>query len=311
MNRLIIKVIACITTILWFSVSQPVYAAGELDIQVIGGEDKPSSNVIASGKIVQIVTDKDRRLFKIDNANLKSAVEKFFGKRPKDVFVKSPTPWNDLYKTYNWPQVQRVLKVHDAKILEIDAKPEVLAENELVNHSKKTGTFNASLTTNVTNEVHHEWHKSDTIGFDVKIDSGEVSGELGIEEGIIGKLGIRLAKTELGFRYEHTWGSSHGDSHQTSIGTAQGVEVTLDPGEKVLAQLIASKGTMKVRITYEVSLIGYTAVNYYPRYKGHHFWAFPINEVMKAAGLSNSVRVVEDINISFYSKGRIVLSPGS
>ena len=39
-------------------------------------------------------------LFGLDEQNLKNAVEQYFGKRPDDVFFKSPTPWGDLYKRY-------------------------------------------------------------------------------------------------------------------------------------------------------------------------------------------------------------------
>jgi len=75
----------------------------------------------------------------------------------------------------------------------------------------------------------------------------------------------------------------------------------------VIAELTASRGVMKVRIRYNAYLIGQSAVNYNPTYKGHHFWALPIGSVMSGGGLTNSVKSTEDIEIGYYSNSKVEL----
>ena len=60
---------------------------------------------------------------------------------------------------------------------------------------------------------------------------------------------------------------------------------------------------MKVRIRYRAHLIGSTAVDYNPRYKGHHFWDLDIGGVMMDAGIPNSVEFTEDIEVGYFSGG--------
>ena len=65
---------------------------------------------------------------------------------------------------------------------------------------------------------------------------------------------------------------------------------------------------MKVRIRYKGYLIGGTAVNYNPKYKGHHFWRLPIDGVMQCAGINNSVLSTEDIEVGYYTSSKVVVT---
>jgi len=246
--------------------------------------------------IQDIITENDRNSFKIGDANLKKAVENLFGKSPNDAYLKSPTPWNDLYRTYNWPQVKRVLRVRDAKILSITSSPTVLATKKLANNSEKKGLFNTSISESVSNSTNTSWSNSNSI---------KVSQKFKYQIGFLGTEG----GGETSFEYSHTWGQGGSESNSTTVGSTQGVQVSLDPGESVSAQLTASRGTMKIRITYEAYLIGNTAINYNPTYKGHHFWSLNIGGVMQAGGLKNLIQVVQDIEVGYYSNGQVTLDP--
>ena len=94
---------------------------------------------------------------------------------------------------------------------------------------------------------------------------------------------------ETGLSYGQSWGKGDEESKSVTLGSSSGVSIELDPGQGVVAELSASRGMMKVRVRYKAHLIGSTAVNYNPTFKGHHFFALDIGRVMSAAGNSNSV----------------------
>jgi len=79
--------------------------------------------VTVSGSVQHVITDQERACFGLDDAALKDAIEKYFGKGPEDAFLKGPTPWDDLYRTYQWPQVETVLVAQSAQLLEVASPP--------------------------------------------------------------------------------------------------------------------------------------------------------------------------------------------
>ena len=107
--------------------------------------------------------------------------------------------------------------------------------------------------------------------------------------------------------YSHAWGQGGSESKNITVGSSSGVSVELEPGESIEAQLTASRGVMKVRITYRAQLSGSTAINYNPPFKGHHFWGLDIGGVMQSGGLSNSIQFTEDIEVGYFSNAKIEL----
>lgn len=183
--------------------------------------------------------------------------------------IFSPTPWNDLYKTYNWPEVQTVLEVQRATIIDINSKPEIIATKLFKNNSNKSATFDCSISEKVNNTTESNWSETDGI---------EVGQKFTYELGFLGDGG----GGETSLKYTHEWGKGESESSAVTIGSTSGVEVDLEPGESIDAVLTASRGVMKVKIFYIARLIGSIAVNYDPTYKGHHFDHVDINDVIKA-----------------------------
>jgi hypothetical protein len=265
-----------------------------IDVSIKAGLTTDTSNVSASGSEEHVITDTEVNSFGIQDGDLKNAIGKYFGKNPNDAYLHSPTPWNDLYKTYNWPQVETVLVVESATITGITSEPTIVATQVFSNDSKVKGTFNVGISQQVSNTTSSTWSKSDTITVGQKI-SYKVS--------FLGSGG----GGETSLSYSHTWGESKTETLTITVGTTSGVSVTLDPGQSVTAQLTASRGVMKVRMVYKAYLIGDTAVNYNPTYRDHHFWALDIGGVMGAGGIANVQRITEDIEIGFYTNSKIEL----
>ena len=265
-----------------------------ISVSIRAGSDRDSSYVQATGTEEHIITDTERTNFKITDGELKDLVNKYFGKRPNDAYLHSPTPWDDLYKRYNWSQTQVKLVVEKAEITDITSEPVIIANKTFENSSDKKGTFNASISDTVTNTISNTWSQSNTVSFSQKIK---------YEVGFLGTGG----GGETSLSYSHTWGESKTESKSVSVGTNSGVTVELDPGQAVKAQLTASRGVMKVRITFKAYLTGCTAINYNPTYKGHHFWCLGITQVMSHSNVSTSRTIVEDMEIGFYSNSKVEL----
>lgn len=264
-------------------------------IIVKAGPDAASSSVSASGSIQHIITDDERKSFGITDGPLKNAVGKYFGQNPDDAFLHSDTPWGDLYKTYQWPEVQTVLELQSATITGISANPEIIARNDFKNQSSVTGNFNASVSTQISNTEASNWSKTSTVSF-----KETVSFKVGFE-------GIGEAGGSVEWGFSESFGEGGSQSQTLTVGSTQGVSVSLKPGESVEAQLNSIRGTMNIRVVYKAHLIGNTAINYGDTYKGHHFWTLPIDAVMAAAGISNSITITQDIQIGYYANANVTL----
>lgn len=265
-----------------------------IDIHVRTGLDGAAS-VSASGSVQHIITDAERNTFGITDGPLKNAVGKYFGQAPDDAFLHSDTPWNDLYRTYGWPQVQTILTVASATVTGITSEPSIVAQNVLRNDSKVSGTFSASASETVSNTTSNTWSSSDSI---------QVSQKFSYEVSFLGTGG----KGETSMAYTHSWGESKTETLQVTVGSSQGVTVPLAPGQAVNAQITASRGVMKVRIVYNATLTGSVAINYGGKYKDHHFWGLPLAGIMAAAGLPMTKTFTEDIEIGFYANDQVILT---
>ena len=269
-----------------------------MNIEIYAGKDKASSSVKVTGTVQHVITDEERQSFKLEDAQLKDAVKKYFGKRPNDAYLHSPTPWGDLYQKYGWSQVQTVLVVESAEILEITSTPTILKTQTFTNSSNHPATFTAKIMETVEDTTSTNWSMSNTI---------TVGQKFTYKVSFLGTGGGGEASLE----YSESFGQGGEESHSVSVGSEAGIEVELGPNESLVAELSASRGVMKVRIRYKAYLIGSTAVNYNPTYRGHHFWGLDIRSVMSAGDVLNSLEFTEDIEVGYYSNGKIELKEGT
>ncbi|EPV3677730.1 MULTISPECIES: follicular epithelium yolk protein subunit [Enterobacterales] len=253
-------------------------------------ENIESSIVNGSGVLSGVLTNTEQQTFGLDERHIRWAVCSISGREPNDVFVRSPTPWGDLYQRYNWRQVHRMTEIRSARFLEFETVPEIVAETELVNNSSVSGVFTANMNTTVTNTMSSGWH----------VDHGITVGQ-----------SIRYGVTKVGgetsFEYTHGWGENGEVSESVSLSTGSGVTVQLEPGQAVVALMIASRGQARVQVEYVSYLNGLVATNYNPRHNGHHFLGYGVESVLRALSNSNSRISTETITIGMYSRARVEL----
>jgi hypothetical protein len=269
-----------------------------ITVSINAGADASSSSVTATGSVQHVITDAERTAFKIQDSALKNAVKAYYGKSPNDAYVCSPTPWNDLYTTYGWPQVQSLLVVQSAKVLGVTSTPTVVATQTFKNSSSEAATFNCGMTQEVSVTNESSWSNTQSVGIQQSISYG------------VSFLGTG-ASGESSLSYTQTWEQGGSQSQSMTLGTSAGVEIELGPGKSVEAQLTASKGTLTVQIVYQLTLSGNVALNYNPTYKGHHFWTFDVNSVLAAGGIPITITTTETIEIGYYANSQIVLTDGT
>ncbi|MBB5863671.1 follicular epithelium yolk protein subunit [Xanthomonas sp. 3058] len=269
-----------------------------ISVGINAGPAASSSSVVATGTIQHVISDAERTAFNIQDAALKSAIATYFGEAPDDAYVCSPTPWGDLYQTYGWPQVQTLFSVVSATVLGVTSEPAVVASQIFENFSSVPADFNCGITQEVSVTTESNWSETSTV---------EVGQTISYDISFLGS----GAGGETSLSYSQSWEKGGSESQSVTLGTSSGITVTLQPNQSVEAELTASRGKLTVQIVYQLTLSGYTAINYGDTYKDHHFWALDINAVMAAAGSPTSITTTETIEIDFYANSKIVLKDPS
>ncbi|MEN3258172.1 hypothetical protein AAH678_05025 [Sodalis endosymbiont of Spalangia cameroni] len=261
-----------------------------MKINIQPRESIEDSIVNGSGVLSEVITSDEQRLFKLEEPDIIRAITALNGRKPNDVFVRSPTPWGDLYSSYRWRQVHKNTEIFSAKFLQFSSAPEIVSETELVNNSKVAGEFNVNLLTEVLNTVSSGWKVEDGISVGQKVTYG-----------------VDWLKGETSFEYTHGWGENGEVSESVTLTTGAGVTVLLAPGQAVVAQMIASRGRARVEVEYLSHLDGLVAMNYEPPYKEHHFWGRDVASILRQNSTPNACRSTEVIEIAMYSKARVEL----
>ncbi|KAH9643614.1 hypothetical protein HF086_000088 [Spodoptera exigua] len=253
-----------------------------IDITV---DENEKVNINYLGSEQELISDNDIKLFKVDR--LHTAVQQHLGKKPKDVYLRSPTPWGDLYKTYGWQPVKRILSIKSARVLHLNMKPVIVLSHDFENFSNRTVKVNTGMTQSVENTLTTSWTKEQEF---------TVSQEFEYEFNV----GFSKAKGVTGFSFTNTWGVSEEKSKTQTIGSNSGMETELQPGQAVTAVLSATAGFLEIEVIHKASLTGNLVVNYRKPYRGHHFWSPLIQDVMKSGNMNNEVISTERIKFGFH-----------
>ena len=124
----------------------------------------------------------------------------------------------------------------------------ILKTQKFDNSSSVEATFNVSISDSVSETATSTWSTGGTFTIGQK-----VSGFLGSSVG-----------GETSLSYSQSWGIGGSQSKTVTVGSNSGIQVTLKPRQKVIAELTASRGVMTVRVRYNARLSGTTACYYLP-----------------------------------------------
>ncbi|CAG4974905.1 unnamed protein product [Colias eurytheme] len=264
-----------------------VLANGKISIDIETGTNADDVRVNYTGYDIHIITDPEITLFRINQKQLKEAVRRFYKVRPQNVYLKSPTPWNDLYKTNNWEQVKRILTVKSATLKENTKQTTIVLSQDFENLSNVTIKVNTALSQSVENTISTTWSTSNELtvsqefDYDINVVFGKVAGT-------------------TAFSWTSTWGKDEEKSETQTIGATSSIETELKPGQSATAVLSGSKRELEVEIVYSATLRGNVAINFKKPFKSHHFYGPSINSVLDKAGLPTEFNVVENIKVGVF-----------
>lgn len=265
-----------------------------IDIAILAGLDADTSQVSTIGRVTDLITDEERVLFGVTDKALIALIGADRGKAPDEVHLRN----HRFFDQYGWPKTHRVFEVKKAEVLSLDLKPVALVTNHYENRrGKSTVSHNASLSFGTSLSATTQWNVTSKIAIDQKIK---------YEVGFLGTGG----GGETAISFETGYGQGASESRASTITSTNTVSFSIDPGQTVRAVLSASKGVLRVKITYVSYLEGDVYYDYFTPYEGHHRWAEPIAYVMQTGGLPNAIESSEIIEIGFYANAKVIVEDG-
>lgn len=267
-----------------------------------------NSSVTASGYFQHPITAAELTAFGLDAKGGAYFADVFGGgNSPDEMWYTQPADsrWGDLYSAYqNITPVVAMLTVQSATIKEITSAPQVIATQNFSNTSSSPANFNCGVTLEVSATAETNW--SSTVSYDV---TQTISYELSF-------LGSG-AGGETSFSFSEQFGQGGSQSNSVTLGQSSGLDVTLQPGQSVVAELTVSQGTMLIDVVYQLSLSGgvfgtfespYTWPNE-SSYGSHYIWMDGnVNDLFNAANVPSVVTVSETISVGFFTNSTVTLT---
>ncbi|XP_073965645.1 U-megalopygitoxin(8)-Mc8-like [Choristoneura fumiferana] len=268
----------------------PALSFASITVNIKASAAQSQAFITHYGKDSNIITDTERESFNITDNPLTATVAAYSGTKPTNVFVKRPTPWGDLYKTYNWDEVRRETKVKQDRILPVKTQEVTLVKGRYTNNSTLNGTFVCNYEHKIENVISNNFTgKNASVNVTYNVDL-----LLGLEPPIHLKFVSHLANnTEI--------------TDKRTLKSDSAVIFNLKPAQSATAFLNATKVLMTVEVNYATSLSGYLAVNYNPRHEGHHFWAYDVKDVLMSAGESFVQNSTNVVTVQYYTDAKIVV----
>ena len=214
-----------------------------------------------SGSSSRTITNKDRDELGLSDDFVKQAVANQQNSRwPDDVFLVSPTPWDDLFRRYPTQETTMIMTPVKSSIVSKSSKPIILKSVNFDNKANIDATFSSSISTSVAETASSTFSSSTSFTAGVEVEVG------------IKALG---GSATASMSFTSTSGRSVTEAKTVVVGSSDRVTVTLPPGGKAVAQLSSSQSIVKVRVEYDVRITGYVWTHWNPRHQGRYFWGYP------------------------------------
>ena len=259
------------------------------------------------GEIIHISTDEELEAFGITSKAWKSFfknsfIEKQWGP-PNRTYYHDPTPYGNRFEKLQKSPTRTRVKFSKATIVNQSTELEIVAVDECCNRRfNKSMTCRLVLKTTRSNSVTSSWDKKLSLGAGVNSNT-----DMTLNFGL--KAPFNTASVDSGltyhpqfnFRGNFEFGSSGSSKETVELGTEMSVTTSVGPRQMVSASLIAEKLIMRVEVEYEANIEGATLVEFGRRDVDTFF---PTTNVVR----SNWIRTNQSLDISIYSKAKIVLS---
>lgn len=240
-----------------------------------------------TGYDIKTVTDTEISVFNLTKANLNRGIRVELGKIPKAVYLKDPTPFDNLFEEFKWQESQRKMTVKEAFIVDVINEPILLTTNRIINYLEKPIKRNISIYTTVENMAQSVWSKTgyrnETVEFTVNITFNNMDN----------------------FIYTGLWRNQGVYSQKTKFGISKPGFLFINPNQTVELKLFCVKSVLVFNVTYTAKMEGLLIADYDELYGKYHFYSPSIEKIMKAAKIDNYIETTELIEVRFYDKPRM------
>ncbi|KAG6463011.1 hypothetical protein O3G_MSEX013597 [Manduca sexta] len=199
--------------------------------------DKPNLNLEFDGEEENVVTELERITFGITDDQIKECLRIYLGERPLDVFFRSPTPWDDLYRRKRWKQVEKSLVAKRGKVVRIITQPVKFSRRILENKTPKKANVSILLTDTAEVGLSSAW-------IDIK--------KLSMRQNITYDIEIETLGTFSKFSFMSIWGQSGESTQAVRIGSTEYLQVLLSAAQTAQAQLMATQGVMNIEVDIQI-----------------------------------------------------------
>ncbi|KOB73627.1 Follicular epithelium yolk protein subunit [Operophtera brumata] len=259
--------------------------SAKINIYIKTSDYLNKTEVKHTGRDIKLVTDEEVALFNITHANLNRGIRIEMGKIPDDIYLRDPTPFQDLFKEFEWPQVERVLSIKSAKIEEFMKDNIVIKTHEHINNTSLSIQSKTDMMEMVENTVLSIWSTNglpkDLINYGVNIDFGNGN-----------------------WSFNDTWRDETLKSVQLPFGASKGL-VHLKSGQTIVSKLTGNKIVMLIEVEYIAKLVGNIIADYDRLYGKYHFYSPALLNIMRAANLKNEVVTTEFLEVRFYTNPKV------
>jgi hypothetical protein len=259
-------------------------------IIIMAGKNKESSNMMGLMYVKNVISDEEIVLFNLQDQQLKEAIGSYFGKKPNDAYLKSPTPWGDLYEQYHWNQVERVSTIINPQIVIINVEEIVLKSQNFTNLSDSFQYIDIGYSIQTNYEVIFHWNNA---------------AKVMIENPISFSIDYDLYQSVDTAIFNVTYNQTNGYQYSRTIGATGEIQHSISPNESIIVDLVVNKYHMIAQFDIESHLIGFTVANYNPTYRDYHFWGFEIGQVMSARGIKNNITSTIQVELIYFDYVRM------
>ena len=273
-----------------------------LKVRLEPGDDP---KIIVTGEIVEKMRREHLKDLLMGEKDLINRIAKrHHGVRPhsQDVHLSEddgvPAHLEGSFAEYGWHQGRIVIHPGKARVNEATSNLVAVGSALCYNDDDDSNITAAySIEESVTQVIEHssEWK----IGASV---TQTVSYEVG-GEAVGGKAGGSTA-----FTASSEYGESARNSKAVSTAAHGSGTVDLEPGQRSIVVLSATRGSMDATVNYDHAISGGVFYHFTTRIDGHYLWYAPFSDLYSHKELHRSRR--EDLSCDVYSDWQIGLEPG-
>ncbi|XP_049882320.1 uncharacterized protein LOC126378166 [Pectinophora gossypiella] len=278
----------------------PIYAFASIKLYIKASSPE-RGDIEFIGANVDVVGDEDFGTFSFIEDSFKEAVMTYSGEAPAEVYVRNPSDDNaefrDLYLSNNWNPVTRSIIPTTGSLINYSVEPIIKASEVFYNEKPERITHKFEIEGVYVKSVTAYWQNQEYYTRNelqlMSLSRSDNTIVYVVDFGVNDVEEIEQVNFEERFKGNVDW-KKESNVHQV-------LDLELDEGQQLEATMKATRYTFDFQVNYTVSFGGDVACYYPNGHKGRDFWAYDINEVLRAAEMKTTLEWTENIQVTYDS----------